>query len=116
MNELASQGNWPANIIDDVLRAIQDLQSQGYVENDFTLVVPHTLKQVLYRQYQSVVTYYTYLKAAGIVYDVIFSDTINDREAVVYATTRNMPFFIVIDGVEIIDSDTKSKITYITAV
>ena len=117
MKKQAACGAWPANAIADVLSAIQNLQSEGFVENDFTLLIPQELKFPLWRQVHNLgaMTYWGYLKNAGIVKDILVTDWLKKNEIVIMATKKNMPFFCKIGDTKIVNPDTEFKITDIEA-
>ena len=112
--EMAACGAWPANAVDDVMTAIQNLQHKGFVNNDFTVLIPQTLKQTLWTQLpERHITYYNYMKAVEMVYEVIISDIVKDNEVIVLATIKNTPFFQKIGDVEVINQESKVKITHV---
>lgn len=105
-------GNWPANAISDIKKAIEILKDKGYIHNNFTLISGLQPERVLHYQIGNIpYTYYSWLTHHKIICGLIVKEEIPIDEVRVYATYSNFPFLEYYHSLMLIKPDSYVAIT-----
>jgi len=112
MESFSACGNWPANAVDDIKKAISKLRQKGFVENDFTIISGIQVEPLLHYQITNIpYTYYSWMKHHKIIRGLIVKKNIPTNSVRVYATYGNFPMVEHFHGLEFVNPNSYVTIT-----